>query len=63
MSAAKQTAVRVDGAYVDIWVAKSGGVTWRAWAPYLGKHIEATGTTESDATAKWQQKADYSSKE
>lgn len=32
MSAAKQVPVRVDGEYIDVWVAKDGGATWRAWA-------------------------------
>lgn len=63
MSAAKQVPVRVDGEYVDVWVAKDGGVTWRAWADFRGRHITATGGSQSDATSKWQQKANYLSKE
>jgi hypothetical protein len=63
MSASKQTAVRVDGEYVDIWVAKTGRVTWRAWGEFRGRHVEATGSSQSDAAGKWQQKADYISKE
>ena len=63
MSAAKQVPVRVDGEYVDVWVAKDGGVTWRAWAQFRGHHIVAKGASQSDATNNWQQQADYKSKE
>lgn len=63
MSGAKQVPVRVDGQYVDVWVAKDGGVAWRAWADFRGKHILARGASQSDATKKWQQQADFRSKE
>ena len=63
MSAAKQIAVRVDGDHIDIWVAKTGGVTWRAWGEFRGKHIDANGSSQSNATDKWQEKADYMAKE
>lgn len=54
--------VRVDGQYVDVWVAKDGA-TWRAWGDYRGQQIVARGGTQSDATGKWQQQADFKSKE
>lgn len=62
MSGAKQVPVRVDGQYVDVWIAKDGAA-WRAWADYRGLHIVARGGTQSDATSKWQQQADFKSKE
>jgi hypothetical protein len=63
MSAAKQTTVRVDGEMVDIWVAQDGRVTWRAWGEFRGQHFDATGSSESNAKDRWQQKADYMAKE
>lgn len=63
MSASKQTTVSVDGEYFEIWVAKTGAATWRAWAEFRGRQVEATGSSQSDAAAKWQQEADYISKE
>lgn len=63
MSAAKQITVRVDGEYIDVWVAKTGGVTWRAWGEFRGKPVDATGSSQSNATDKWQLKADYMARE
>jgi hypothetical protein len=62
MSAAKQTTVPVDGEQVDIWVVKDGRVTWRAWGDFRGNHFDATGSSESNAKDRWQQKADYIAK-
>lgn len=56
MSGAKQVPMRVDGQYIDVWIAKDWA-TWRAWADYRGQHIVARGGTQSDATGKWQQQA------
>lgn len=63
MSASKQTTVTVDGKYFEIWVTKTGAVTWRAWAQFRGKQVEATGSSQADAATKWQQKGDFISKE
>lgn len=62
MSAAKQTTVRVDGETIDIWVAKDGRGTWRAWGEFRGRHFDATGSSESNAKDRWEQKADYIAK-
>lgn len=63
MSSAKKATVRVDGDLIDIWVAKDGGTTWRAWGEFRGQHFDATGSSEANAKDRWQQKADYISQE
>lgn len=62
MAGAKQRTVRVDGEDLDIWVAQDGRVTWRAWGQFRGRQFDATGTSESNAVDRWQQKADYIAK-
>ena len=63
MSAAKQATVSVDGELVDIWGARDGRTTWRAWGQFRGQSFDATGSSESNAKDRWQQKADYIAKE
>lgn len=62
MSAAKPTSVQVDSELIDIWVAKDGRATWRAWGEFRGQHFDATGSSESNAKDRWQEKADYIAK-
>lgn len=57
MSGAKQISVTVDALSVDVWIVKTGKLTYRAYADFRGRHIEATGTSESGTVAAWQGKA------
>lgn len=63
MSGAKQISVTVDGLSIDVWVVKTGKVTYRAYADFRGRRIEATGTSDSSAVAAWQGKANYAANE
>ncbi|MGF6265456.1 hypothetical protein OKW34_000233 [Paraburkholderia youngii] len=63
MNASTQVVVRVDGEDVSVWVAKSGKVTWRAWATFRGRNITKTGQSRTCAIDAWRQTADYASKE
>ena len=63
MGASKQVTIRIDGESVEIWVAQTGGVTWRAWGEFRGLHIDATGTSQSNAIDRWQEKAHYLSQD
>ncbi|MFL9921591.1 hypothetical protein PQR75_40820 [Paraburkholderia fungorum] len=63
MNASTQVVVRVDEEDVSVWVAKSGKVTWRAWATFRGRHINVSGQSKTGAVDAWKQTADYASKE
>lgn len=63
MSGAKQFSVTIDGLSVDVWVVKTGKVTYRAYADFRGRRIEATGTNEGGAVGAWQSKANYAANE
>lgn len=63
MSGVKQISVTVDALSIDVWVVKTGKVTYRAYADFRGRRIEATGTSDSSAVAAWQGKANYAANE
>jgi hypothetical protein len=64
MSISRQVVVGVNGGEdVSVWVAKSGKVTWRAWATFRGRPVNVTGQSEASEIDTWKQAADYASKE
>ncbi|TCG04918.1 hypothetical protein BZM27_37470 [Paraburkholderia steynii] len=62
MSASKQISVRVDDEDIAVWVAKTGKVTWQAWATFRGQHLRVSGSSEPNAIDVWMQTADYAAK-
>lgn len=63
MSGASQIPVRIDGEFVDVWVARSGTATWTAYATFRGRYIQQNGSSQSNALDKWREAADYLSKD
>ena len=59
----KQLPVTVDGVSINVWVVKTGKVTYRAYADFRGRRLEGTGTSESGAVGAWQSKANYAANE
>jgi hypothetical protein len=45
-----------------MWVAKTGKVTWHAWATIRGEHIRLSGNLETNGINVWKQRDGYASK-
>lgn len=62
-SAAQTQEIEIDGECCPVHYAQSGAVTWRAWGPFRGRTVEATGRSASDALDKWRSRANYDANE
>lgn len=62
-SAAQTRPIEIDGEHCSVLYAQSGATTWRAWGPFRGRVIVATGRSASDALDKWKDRAKYDANE
>lgn len=59
MKAAEPFYAVVDGHEITGTVAQIGKTTWRAWAEFQGKQIEATGRSKQNAVDSWRAAANF----
>lgn len=59
MKAPEPFYVTVDGQSIAGMVAQTGKSTWRAWAEFQDKQIEATGRSKQNAVDGWQAAANF----
>ncbi len=56
---ARKYEITVDEELCDVWVVKTGKVTWKAYGKFRDRHIVQNNSSESSAISAWKRIAEH----